>query len=402
MRTFAYKGFDAAGTARRGLIEALDLRDARGKLAERGLMPETLIPSEAATTPGQRGGAFKAETRAFVYRELGVLLTAGMPLVSAIEMLIQSPELAEVSNVLAGVRDRVRDGAPLATAVSEAGREVTPLEQAILEVGERSGGLGEMLEKLAGFLEEEQRLRERIVSAMIYPCIILSFALIMATIMLGVVIPSAGKVLMAQSRVPLPLLTRVMMHVGQTLIWILPLAIAGGAAAVWAMRRRLRRDADYRLRWDRRLFRLPVVGRGRRLVAGLRCSRTLAVLLRGGVPLVEAVRLAGRATGSVWLGARVAEEGDALRHGRSLAEVFRRVPILSEMLPAWIQAGEASGSLERMLESGGDAFQHRWERFITRALGVMEPLLILLIGGFVLLVVLSIILPIVSMNKAMG
>ena len=78
------------------------------------------------------------------------------------------------------------------------------------------------------------------------------------------------------------------------------------------------------------------------------------------------------------------------------------MPILSEMLPAWIQAGEASGSLERMLESGGDAFQHRWERFITRALGVMEPLLILLIGGFVLLVVLSIILPIISMNKAMG
>ena len=106
MRTFAYKGFDAAGAARHGLIEALDVRDARGKLAERGLLPETLIPSEAATAPRQRGGVFKAETRAFVYRELGVLLTAGMPLVSAIEMLIQSPELAEVSNLLAGVRDR--------------------------------------------------------------------------------------------------------------------------------------------------------------------------------------------------------------------------------------------------------------------------------------------------------
>ncbi|MEI7436600.1 MAG: type II secretion system F family protein [bacterium] len=402
MRTFAYKGFDASGAVRRGLIEALDLRDARGKLAERGLLAETVNPSESISSLHKRGGTFKAETRAFVYRELGVLLTAGMPLVSAIEMLIQSPELAEVSNVLAGVRDRVRDGAPLAAAVSDAGREVTALEQAILEVGERSGGLGEMLEKLAGFLEEEQRLRERIVSAMIYPCIILSFAMIVATIMLGVVIPSAGKVLMAQSRVPLPMLTRVMMTIGQAMIWVLPLAIAFGVAGGFSMRRRLRRDADYRMRWDRRLYRLPVVGRGRRLVAGLRCSRTLAVLLRGGVPLVDAVRLAGRATGSAWLGSRVMEEGDALRHGRSLADVFRRVPVLSEMLPAWIQAGEASGSLERMLECAGDAFQHRWERFITRALGVMEPLLILVIGGFVLLVVLSIILPIVSMNKAMG
>jgi type II secretory pathway component PulF len=145
-----------------------------------------------------------------------------------------------------------------------------------------------------------------------------------------------------------------------------------------------------------------MVGRGYRLVVNLRCARTLAILLKGGVGLVDALPLAGRSTGSVWIAALMEKEADAVRHGASLADAVRRVPPLAVSLPAWIQAGEASGALEKLLNTAGDAFQHQWNRFAARTLSWLEPALILLIGLFVLLVTLSVLLPIISMNRMLG
>jgi len=153
---------------------------------------------------------------------------------------------------------------------------------------------------------------------------------------------------------------------------------------------------------DRWLFRLPVLGRGYLLLANLRCARTLAILLRGGVGLVDALPLAGRATGSAWIARLAAEEAEAVRHGSSLADAIRRIPPLAEVLPAWIQAGEASGALDRLLDTAGSAMQHRWDRFVTRTLSWLEPALIFAVGGFVLLVVLSVLLPIISLNRLIG
>ena len=155
----------------------------------------------------------------------------------------------------------------------------------------------------------------------------------------------------------------------------------------------------FRCALDRFYFRLPLIGRGYAIVANLRCVRTLAIMLKGGVGLVDALPLAGRSTGSAWVASLMEREADAVRHGSSLADAIRRVPPLAVSLPAWIQAGEASGALEKLLETAGDAFQHQWNRFATRTLSWLEPALIFLIGLFVLLVTLSVLLPIVSMNK---
>jgi general secretion pathway protein F len=118
--------------------------------------------------------------------------------------------------------------------------------------------------------------------------------------------------------------------------------------------------------------------------------------------MVEALALAGRATGSAWVGRLAEEESKAVRHGSSLADAIRRIPPLAAALPAWIQAGEASGSLEKLLETAGTAMQQRWNRFVTRTLSWLEPVLIFSVGAFVLLVVLSVLLPIVSLNKLIG
>lgn len=402
MRTFSYKGFDHGGAVRKGLIEAAGIKEAREKLAARGVLPETLVPAATGMTQGFGRRTFGAEVRIVFYRELGVLLAAGLPLVTALQVLLDSPELGVSAAVVAGIRDAVREGASLAAALGAASRDVRPFEQAMIEAGEKTGGLDGILERLALFMEEQQKLKERIVSALIYPCIILTFAVVVAGVMLGFVIPSAAAVLQENSRVTLPVLTRVMMAAGRWFFWLLPLILAAAAGAAVHIRRRLARDAAFRASLDRRIYRIPVIGRGYALTVNLRFARTLSILLRGGVGLVDALPLAGRATGSRWVEGQIDIEAESVRHGSSLADAVRRVPVLAVSLPAWIQAGEASGALEKLLDTAGNAYQHQWDRFVSRTLSWLEPALIALIGAFVLLVVLSVLLPIISLNRMLG
>jgi general secretion pathway protein F len=400
VKTFAYRAYDRGGAARRGLIEAQDLKDARERLTARGLLPERVEPAEGGAT--SRDPVFGVETRVAFYRELGVLLGAGLPLTHTLEILMETPELGLSPRLLAEVRDRVREGASLASALGASAPRVKPFERAILEVGERSGSLEPMLDRLASFLEEQQRLHERIVSSLAYPAIILVFALVVAVVMLGFVVPSAAAVLMEQERIELPALTRFMMGVGRFLRVAAPAGLLAGWGGWLWLRRRLAADAGLRERLDTAWFRLPLIGRGYRIVVNLRCARTLAILLKGGVGLVEALPLAGRATGSAWVSRLMAAETDAVRHGSTLADAMRRIPPLAASLPAWIQAGEASGALERLLDTAGNAYQHQWNRFVTRAMGWLEPALIVLIGAFVLLVTLSVLLPVISLNRLLG
>jgi general secretion pathway protein F len=405
VRTFSYRGYDRSGSSRRGLIEALDLKEAREKLSTRGILPERVWPAEneaGGGLPWRRRDVFGAEARVAFYRELGVLLAAGLPMVGALEILMESPELGVPATLLARVRDQVREGGSLASALSGVAPEVQPFEKAILEVGEKSGSLDGMLERLAFFLEEQNTLREKIVSALIYPAIILTFAILVAVVMLGFVVPSAAKVLAEQSSAPLPLLTRGMMFVGKGLLWSLPVLLLAAVLGRGYVRRRVARDPAFHQALDRLRFRIPLVGRGYGIVTNLRCARTLSILLKGGVGLVDALPLAGRSTGSAWISSLMDTEADQVRHGSSLADAIRRVPPLAVSLPAWIQAGEASGALEKLLDTAGNAFQQHWNRFAGRTLSWLEPVLILMIGLFVLLVTLSILLPIMSLNRMLG
>jgi general secretion pathway protein F len=406
MRTFAYTGFDSAGAVRRGLIEAQDLKEAREKLMARGVLPREVSPSESiagALLSVRRGTSFKAESRVAYYRELGVLLGAGLPLVSAMEILMESPELGVSPSLLAGVRDRIREGASLAVALSTMAPHIKPYEKAILEVGEKSGNLEAMLERLALFLEEQEQLREKIISALIYPGIIFTFAIIVAIVLLGFVVPAAASVITEQSdKLQLPLLTRFMMTLGRGLLFGVPLALLAGLLGRSYLKQRMATEPALRYRLDQWVFQTPLVGRGYTIAVNLRCARTLSILLQGGVGLVDAMALAGRSTGSAWVAHLMQAEAESIRHGSSLADAMRRIPPLARSLPAWIQAGEASGALERLLDTAGNAYQHQWNRYVSRTLSWLEPVLIISIGIFVLLVTLSVLLPIISLNQTLG
>ena len=399
MTTFAYKGYDASGRPQSGLIEAADPKDARKRLAARGILPETL--QAAGGTAARRAAsksAFVADVRTMFYRELAALLGSGVALVPALDVILQAPELDQARTLLAAVRDAVREGQSLRAALAAASAQVTPFEQAVVEVGERTGGMAEALARLATFLEEQEKLREKLATALLYPAVVVSLAVVIGGLVLAFMLPLVGR-MFAEAHLELPLLTRVLLGSGRALGLALLLLAAGGVAGAAALRRRLRTDADLRLRIDRGLFALPLVGAGWRNLASLRFVRVLGLLLERGVGLIESVPLAGRASGSAWLADCARRETDAMGQGKPLVEVIRGIRPLHPSLAAWVQAGEAGGNLIGLLDNAAQRFQQRWERLASRGMLVLEISLTVAVGLFVALIALAVLLPVLQMNK---
>ncbi|MDP6491104.1 MAG: type II secretion system F family protein [Kiritimatiellia bacterium] len=394
MKTFEYKGFDSAGKVVRGLTEGLSVKHAREQLAASGILAERI------TSSGRRV-RLQPQERAVFYRELSSLLRAGVPLLGALDIMLQSPELTGVRIVLAATRDGIREGRSLAQALSQASTSVGVFETAVVEAGEASGRLPEMLERCAAFLEEQDRVRERVQGALVYPAIVFTVGLVVAILMLGLLLPRAAAVLGNRAG-DLPGLTRAMLGMGRGIARGWPVLLVLVFVAVLLCRRLLRRGSTWRLRFDRALFRIPGFGQGYRLLVNMRFARTLAILVGGGVSPIKGMMLAGRATGSVSVEADTETGADRVEHGTSLSDAIQAIGPLSGTLPGWVRVGEASGELERLLDSAARRFEEAWDRFLRRWMVVVEPLLIVLIGGFVLLVTLSVLLPILNLSQALG
>lgn len=400
MQTFEYTGFDGSGRPQKGLVEALDIKRAREKLAGDGLLAENVVPAGESKRARFlfRSSSFSVDERTVFYRELVALLRAGLPLVTALDVLIQSPDMGTTRPILAALRDKIKEGASLAAALADASRTVSSYEKAVITAGERAASLDTVMERLADFMDEQARLRDRFITALIYPAIIFLVAIAIAIGLLGFGIPRIGNLLMEDSHIALPLLTRCMIRFGSLFMQAgLPaLALALTGTVLWW--RTMARDPEKARNFNRRLFGLPLIGPGYAILVSLRFARTLALLINGGVSLIDGLPLAGKATGSRWVAAQVAAEADAVRHGRTLADMLRRIPPFGA-LSGWVQVGEASGALARMLDSAADRLQQQWDRFLTRRMNMLEPVLILIIGVFVLLVVLAVLLPILTLNQ---
>jgi general secretion pathway protein F len=394
MKTYEYKGYTSAGATRKGLVEALHAKAARETLARDGILVERLTES------GSRAKRVSPELRSILYRELSALLKAGMPLVTALDTLIKTPEMSRVGGILGTVRDQVREGSSLAQALAASRAGLSHFEQATLDVAERAASLELMLEQLADFLDERAIMKDQIQQALIYPTLVLGLGICVAVVMLGVLVPRTQALMEGTGAVPL--LTRIMLVLGDGLWpWGL-LVMAGAILSAIAWFRHVQSHIELRIRQDRFLFRVPILGRGYSLLAAIRFAKTLAILVRAGVSLVEGVSLAGRATGSAWLERLSDVESESLRHGGTLADTLRRIHPIGPFLSGWIEVGEASGSLAELLDRAADRCHAQWNRFLRRSLVLIEPALLLLVGGMVLLITLSVMLPMFSMTSAIA
>ena len=334
---------------------------------------------------------------AIATRQLATLLGAGVPLVEALGALTEQVESARLKSVVARVRDRVNEGASLGDAMGQAG-PFSNLYVSMIRAGESGGALEQVLSRLADYLESQVRTRSRVISIMLYPALMFLLAIGVVIALVTVVLPQITQLLESLDR-PLPFYTVAVMR-GSELVreWGWAFLLALGALAL--LLRRLGRTPGGRLRLDALKLRVPVFGRVLRLLAISRFSRTLSTLLAGGIPIVRALDIAKHVTGNAVLGEAVERAKGSITEGSSIAAPLRASGHFPPLVTHMVDVGERSGELEAMLGKVADTYDEQVENAVTRLTALLEPLLILLMVGIVLVIMLSTLVPLLELTSA--
>jgi general secretion pathway protein F len=396
MAVFRYRALDAKGHRSKGVLEADGARQARAQLRARGLVPESLDTIQETEKSATRGRAISAASLALATRQFAVLLEAGLTVEDALNLLIEQAEDDRLTTVLTALRAEVRGGQSLGRAMANQPRAFDPLYRAIVEAGEHAGALPQVMDRLAGWLEGREALRQKWLAAMAYPVIVSVVAVLMLIGLLTYVTPQVLQVF-AHTKAVLPLPTRILLGLSDFLKLAWPFLLVAIAGAAWLMRRLLSQPAS-RLRIHAAWLRLPVIGRLLRTTDTARFADTLAILAGAGVPLLTALSAAAGVLGNDSLKREAVDAAARVREGMSLSRSLVQGGF-SPVLTRLIASGEASGRLSEMLEKAARQQSEELERRLTRLTSLLEPALILGMGVMVLSIVLAILLPIFEMNQ---
>ncbi|MBS1200696.1 MAG: ral secretion pathway protein [Proteobacteria bacterium] len=401
MPAYEYTALDPSGRERSGVMEGDSARQIRAQLREQGLLPVS-VAEVVDTAPHPLGrlslaGRIGAMDLSLLTRQLATLVRSGLPLEEALLAVSQQSEKARVRSVLAGVRARVVEGRTLAEGLAAFPGVFPEIYRATVSAGEQSGHLDAVLERLAEYTESRQVLQQRIRNAMVYPILLTVVCVGIVALLLGYVVPEVVRVFEAGDRA-LPILTQVLIALSDFIRgwwW----AIVGlTAVAVWATRRWLREPAARR-RFDHFKLRLPLVGRVTRGNNAARFSRTFAILTASAVPVLEALRISGEVVTNLPMRDAVMEAAVRVREGAPIARSLATSKLFPPMLIHLVSSGETSGALESMLDRAAENQERELDGLVNTAVGILGPLMILLMGGFVFVIVLALLLPIFELNQ---
>ncbi len=406
MPAFEYIALDTEGRQKKGVLEADTARQIRVQLREQALTP--LEVNEVAQATSKTAASGKATKRvrintaemALVTRQLATLIRAALPIEEALKAVSDQCERPSHKSMMLAVRARVVEGHSLADGLALFPNVFDPLYRAMVAAGEKSGHLDEVLERLADYTEKRHYLRQKVQLALVYPAILVTVAVAVVTALLIFVVPKVVEQF-DQAGQQLPLLTRIMINLSEFLQgwWWALLALIIGSAFFFA---RLLQQPAFRMRFDRRLLRWPLVGRLTRGVNTARFARTLSILSSSAVPLLEGLRIAGEVVDNRYLREVIREAATRVREGSSLRAALTKHDAFPPMLVHMIGSGESSGELDSMLAKAAENHEREFESLVGVTLGLLEPLLILSMGVMVLCIVLAILLPIFQMNQLIG
>lgn len=422
MTAFRFEAADRDGALQSGVLQADSPKSARSTLRKRGLMPlavEALASAdERGADPIQRSPAgnsgssvrrvpfqwrsrLPAQERGMVWRQLASMVVAGLPLAQALLAAQEESERMSVRDVLAGVRGDVLGGLPFASALARHPREFPELDRALVAAGEQSGDLGAVLERLADHVERREALLAKVRLAFAYPLIVSFIALAVITGLLTYVVPQIVRVF-NQTHQQLPLLTRVMIWLSEVLrehgfLMLIALAIAAVLTRIAFARPAVRRI------WHAQLLGLPIVGPIVRRTNTVRFADTMAILGSAGVPILRALQASRDTMGNIVMKDQVSDAINRVREGvplsRALTVAQGSKSGFSSVLINLIASGESTGKLPMMLERAAQGQADELERRTMLLTSLLEPILVLTMGGMVLLIVLAILLPIIEINQ---
>lgn len=404
MGAFEYSAVDPAGKELKGVIEGDTPRQVRQLLRERQLLPLSVAEVAKKEASRQRSFTFRrsmsATDLAMITRQLATLVQSGMPLEEALLAVGEQNEAPRVKSIVLGVRSKVMEGHSLADGLTDFPKAFPELYRATVSAGEQSGHLDAVLERLADYTESRQELRQKILNAMIYPVTLTILAVTIVSLMLVYVVPKVVGVF-ANTGQDLPVLTSSLIALSDFLrSWGLLLVIAIAAAA-WVFRRVLRQP-DPRRKFDRFLLRVAIVGRLVRGFNTARFTRTLSILVGSGVPVLESLRISAQVITSLPMRDAVEDVSARVREGGAIGRSLGDSGLFPPLCIHLISSGEASGELDTMLARAAANQEREMDGLIAALLGILEPALIVGMGGVVLLIVLAILLPIFELNQLVG
>jgi general secretion pathway protein F len=426
MGVYEYKGLTPEGRTISGVIDADSPRLARSKLRKSGIFPTDVLESDGPASQSNGGtaqaeqpvvpdrlaalqglgrgvGRWRRITRlslaelSVMTRQLSTMIGAGLPLMDGLTSLIEQIDRPTSRKIWISVRERVKEGASLADALSVQSEVFSPLYLNMVKSGEQSGTLGLMLLRLAEMLEYQARLRSRVLEAVIYPIVLLTTSLLILFFLILFVMPKIAQVF-ADMGQALPLPTRILLGTSQWLRdywWLVAGALFGGL--LWGQR--ALSTPEGRLRRDRWILKLPIFGRLANMVALSRFALTLSTLLGAGIPLLRALGIVKGVVGNLVLEGAIEEAAHNIREGESIAGPLQRSGLFPGFVIQMIAVGERSGELTQMLKKVADAYDHQVVTMVGVLTSLLTPALILFMGGIVLMIVMSVILPIFDMSQ---
>ena len=407
MPVYAYRGLNTQGKNASGVIDAESEKAARLKLRKIGLFPTEVGLEGAKGVGGLRLGGeidfakyfqrIKAQDLATMTRQLSTLISAQIPLVDSLTALTDQVTNVKLRNVVSSVKEGVVQGQRFSEALAAHPKVFSGLFIHMIAAGEASGAMEVVLERLADLMEKQARLKAKILGALMYPLIMALVGMGLMGFLLVSVVPKVTKIF-EDVKATLPLPTRLLIGLSHAIgdYWYLFLLL--GVGLFFGLRRYLR-TARGKSVYDRTVLRVPIFGKLFRMVEISRLSRTLSTLLGSGVNLLNALEIVKRILQNSLFVQALEETRVSVREGEPLAEPLRRSQQFPPVVIHMIAIGEKTGDLERMLGRVADNYDQQVDNLVGTLTTLLEPIMILVMGGVVSFIVMSILLPILQLNQ---
>ena len=374
----------------------------RRELEEKGLYVLSLQRRGALPGLGSFGGGrrHKVSQQEFLIfnQELATLLKAGMPLVQSLDILRQRVKNPTFKAVLDGIHEKVRSGTALSDAFAEHGDLFPPVYSASLMAGERSGNLDAVIRRYVAYEKIIGAVRRRTISALIYPAVLVVLMVLLIGIIVLKVVPAFTEFYATFDR-ELPLSTRIIMGVSDLVVGNLLVVVAvvvGGSVALraWIVKQRAH--------FHRLVLGLPWLGPTARKFATSQLARTLATLLGGGIPLVNALEIAARSMSNRYLARELDDVGRRVREGEGFGRALLARGVFPDVAVKMVEVGEQTGALQDMLNSLADFYDEEIETEVSRYITLVEPVMLVIMGLVIAVVVLALYLPLFELSSVMG
>lgn len=393
MSTFTYTVVDSTGSQSKGEVEAETLQSVTDQLRQRGLIVLNVgekKQSKEIELPWT--GRIKSADLTIMTRQLSTMVSSGMSILRALNVLERQTENEKLKKILATVRRNVESGVPLSDALERHPEVFNPLYVSMVRAGETGGVLESSLHRVADQLEKDDALRRQIKSAMVYPTVIVTFAAIVLLALITFLVP-VFEGIFEQFDGELPMITRFTVGLSDLITGRWYLILAGTIAAVWGFRR-WKSSENGRRQWQRFCLRIPMkIGDIVQKVALARWSRTLSALLAAGVPLLQALEITGKTAGHVVVEDAMDDIRASVRSGGSISAPMKTATIFPPMVTHMVGVGEETGALDTMLSKIADFYEDQVAAAVKSLTSILEPVMLVVVGGIVGFVVIAMYLP---------